>query len=395
MDKNYGKTRLTMEVIQGKAGVSKLSIVVIGILLFCMIPSVPILYGIYKEMSNSNIFYFKLIPVFIVIFFGTIIIAIIAAASKGRSRKILVKNGKFKISEDVVVSKHVSREYRDSVNPCVEVKLEKYGLIYVRDIPPKNIHVNDAVYVIIFENKYYDQIFLAKDYELDESLFQYLTTNTYKENKRSHYIGTNPEINDNEIELTVEEEQTLNEIFDTVDNAGDRKVLFPTNIKIDAGISDFIFTALIGITLMFFTIAGYCVYEKMKYGSLSQDDFITIGTLLLIPVVANIVFLKKGVTDKICLKRIDKGDFLIVKDTILDKQIQKKSFGSERCFVLKNNGLVRAEETSYLGAEKGDTVYVVIFGKKKRQKIAYDEKFFVLGSELKTQFALSKAYINK
>lgn len=395
MDKNYGKTRLTMEVIHGKAGVSKLSIVIIGMLLFCMIPSIPTLYGIYKEMSNSNIFYFKLIPVFIVIFFGTIIIATIAAISKGRGRKILVKNGKFKISEDVVVSKYVSREYRDSVNPCVEVKLEKYGLIYVRDIPPKNIHVNDAVYVIIFENKYYDQIFLAKDYELDKSLFRYLTTNTYKENKRSHYIGTNPEINDNEIELTVEEEQTLNEIFDTVDNAGDRKVLFPTNIKIDAGISDFIFTALIGITLMFFTIAGYCVYEKMKYGSLSQDDFITIGTLLLIPVVANIVFLKKGVTDKICLKRIDKGDFLIVKDTILDKQIQKKSFGSERCFVLKNNGLVRAEETSYLGAEKGDTVYVVIFGKKKRQKIAYDEKFFVLGSELKTQFALSKEYINK
>ena len=255
--------------------------------------------------------------------------------------------------------------------------------------------MNDTVYVIMFENKYYDQIFLAKDYELDESLFQYLTTNTYKENKRSHYTGTNPEINDNEIELTVEEEQTLREIFDTVDKAGDRKVLFPTNIKIDAGISDFIFTALIGITLMFFAIAGYCVYEKMKYGSLSQDDFITIGTLLLIPVVVNIVFLKKGITDKICLKRIDKGDFLIVKDTILDKQIQKKSFGSERCFILKNNGLVRTEETSYLGAEKGDTVYVVIFGKKKKQRIAYDEKFFVLGSKLKTQFALSKEYINK
>ena len=138
MDKNYGKTRLTMEVIQGKAGISKFSIAVIGMLLFCMmILSVPILYGVYKEMSNSNIFYFKLIPVFIVIFFGTIIIAIIAAVSEGRGRKTLVKNGNFKISEDVVVSKHVSREYRDSVNPCVEVKLEKYGLIYVRDIPPK------------------------------------------------------------------------------------------------------------------------------------------------------------------------------------------------------------------------------------------------------------------
>lgn len=376
MDKNYGKTRLTMEVIQGKAGISKFSIVVIGMLLFCMIPSVPTLYGVYKEMSNSNIFYFKLIPVFIIIFFGTIIMAVMAAASKGRGRKTLVKNGNFKISEDVVVSKHVDREYRDSVNPCVEVKLEKYGLIYVRDIPPKNIHVNDTVYVIIFENKYYDQIFLAKDYELDESLFQYLTTSTYKENKHSHYTGTSPEINDNEIELTVEEEQTLREIFDTVDKAGDRKVLFPTNIKRDAGISDFIFTALIGITLMFFAIAGYCIYEEIKYNSLSQDDFITIGTLLLIPIVANIIFFKKGITDKICLKRIDKGDFLIVKDTILEKQIQKNLFGSERCFVLRDNGLVRAEETSYLGAEKDDTV-------------------FVLGSELKTQFALSKEYINK
>lgn len=318
------KKILTKDILEKTDGLSKFSFIVIGIILICLLPMMPIICDVYIQLSNT-VPYIKILPVFLIVFFTVLMIGVINSVKRKYNKKLLVRNGNFKICQDTIEDwQYAKWQDKDSLNALIELKLKNYGIILIRGIPVHDVNKNDNVYVVIYNNaKHLDQVFLAKNYKIDTNLRPFLANNDVSQNVISENTSYHRESeirteSDYENELTYEEELALNEIFELVDNKGDKEILFPLTIQSDIG------------------------------------D-----------------------------KSIKNGDFAIAKDVILDKKIKNTIFISKYYFTLQNHGIVQTNYRSYSKAKPGDGVYVVILKNKNIPRFAYSKNNYVLSDALK------------
>lgn len=177
------KKILTKDMLEKTDGLSKFSFIMIGIILICSLPMMPIIYDVYIQLSNT-VPYIKILPVFLIVFFTVLMIGIMNSIKRKYNKKLLVRNGNFKICQDTIEDwQYAKWQDKDSLNALIKLKLKNYGIILVRGIPVHDVNKNDNVYVVVYDNaKHLDQVFLAKNYKIDTNLRPFLVSNNISQN---------------------------------------------------------------------------------------------------------------------------------------------------------------------------------------------------------------------